>query len=94
MAAFAALLSGLRRAEKQLGRQLEGVRSAISSLEFGGAVSPAIPGRPYRRGRGRPAGSKNKTRKRRKLSAKARAAISAAQKARWAKVRAAAKKKV
>jgi ElaB/YqjD/DUF883 family membrane-anchored ribosome-binding protein len=47
--------------------------------------------------RGRPAGSKNvmKTgdaapvRKRRKMSAKARAAISAAQKARWAKRRAA-----
>jgi hypothetical protein len=46
--------------------------------------------------RGRPAGSKNAAkpaaRKRRRMSAKARAAISAAQKARWAKQKAAAKK--
>jgi len=43
--------------------------------------------------RGRPVGSKNvkeaPVRKRRKMSAKARAAISAAQKARWAKRKAA-----
>jgi hypothetical protein len=41
-----------------------------------------------KRGPGRPAG----TRKRRKMSAKARAAISAAQKARWAKQKAGEKK--
>ena len=44
-----------------------------------------------RRGPGRPAGPIGK--KRRTMSAKARAAISAAQKARWAKLRAAGKKK-
>lgn len=54
--------------------------------------------------RGRPAGTRSVTkrgpsraepggRKRRKMSAKARAAISAAQKARWAKVKAGEKKK-
>ena len=53
-----------------------------------------------KRGPGRPAGSKNKKgiiivggkRKRRKMSAKARAAISRAQKARWAKQKAVEKK--
>jgi hypothetical protein len=45
-----------------------------------------------RRGPGRPKGSKNKPRKRRKLSAEARARIAAAQRRRWAKVKAAQKK--
>jgi prophage DNA circulation protein len=50
-----------------------------------------------RRGPGRPAGSKNAIiivggKKRRKMSAKARAAISVAQKARWAKQKAGVKK--
>jgi hypothetical protein len=68
------LIRGLKDTEQQLLKQLKGVRSAISSLSFGSAVSPAMPG---------PA-----VRKRRKLSAKARAAISRAQKLRWAKQRA------
>jgi hypothetical protein len=60
------------------------------------AVNAAVAG--IRRGPGRPAGSKNAIiivggKKRRKMSAKARAAISAAQKARWAKQKAGAKKK-
>ena len=73
--AFDDLIRGLRKTEKQLAKQLQGVRRAISSLEFGSAVSPAMPDRPV-------------ARKRRRLSAKARAAISRAQKLRWAKQRA------
>jgi len=76
MANFNALLSSLRRVEQQLERQLTGVRTAISSLSFGSAVSPAIPGRGSR--------VQRSTRKRRKMSAAARAKISAAQKKRWA----------
>lgn len=73
--AFDDLIRGLRNTEKQLVKQLQGVRTAISSLEFGSAVSPAMPDQPVGR-------------KRRRLSAKARAAISRAQKLRWAKHRA------
>ena len=69
------LIRGLRDTEQQLVKQLKGIRSAIASLSFGSAVSPAMPGRPA-------------VRKRRRLSAKARAAISRAQKLRWAKQRA------
>jgi hypothetical protein len=83
MTNFKALLSGLRRAEAQFERQLSGVRAAIQSLEFGGAVSPSIPW----------SGTHEHTvvRKKRKMSAAARAKISAAQKKRWAKKRAASK---
>jgi hypothetical protein len=82
MGGFQSLIRNLRRAEEQLVRQLEGIRNAISSLEFGSAASPGIRigGRkrsPQRREAGR----------RRTLSAKARAAISRAQKKRWAKLR-------
>jgi len=83
MAGFQDLVSALRRAEKQLEQQLLGIRSAISSLEMGSAVSPPMPGR------GRVGGV---VRKRRKLSTAARKAISDAQKKRWAKQRAEAKK--
>jgi hypothetical protein len=78
--AFTDLIRGLRQTEHQLLKQLESVRGAISSLEMGSAVSPAVG--PRRR----------KVRARRTLSAKARAAISRAQKARWAKQKSAAKK--
>jgi hypothetical protein len=85
MAVSADVIATLRRAEQQLEQQLQSVRTAIAAL------SDATGGGPRRRrpaassrGPGRPAG----TRRRRKLSAKARAAISAAQKARWAKQRA------
>ena len=74
--AFDDLIRGLRNTEKQLVKQLQGVRTAISSLEFGSAVSPSMPDRPVVQKR------------RRRLSAKARAAISRAQKLRWAKHRA------
>ena len=71
--AFKDLIRGLRQTERQLLKQLESVRGAISSLEMGSAVSPAIGAR------------RRIVRTRRRLSAKARAAISRAQKARWAK---------
>lgn len=76
--AFIDLIHGLKQTERQLVKQLEGVRTAIASLEMGSAVSP---GADVRRG----------GRKRRRLSAKARAAISRAQKARWAKQKAASR---
>ncbi len=76
MAQFRVLISGLRRAEAQLEKQLEGVRNAISSLQATGGVGR---GRPP----GKPTGSGPK--RRRKMSRAARAKISAAQKARWAK---------
>jgi hypothetical protein len=64
------------------------IQHAVSSLVGGGSEAP--------RRRGRPAGSKNTAttaapKKRRKMSAKARKAISDAQKKRWAKQKAAAK---
>jgi hypothetical protein len=68
----------------------------LSQLGHGAQAAVARRGRPagsknaVKRGPGRPAGSG--TKKRRKMSAKARAAISAAQKARWAKQKAADKK--
>jgi hypothetical protein len=78
MATFQTLVRNLRRAERQLQRQLAGVRRAISSLEFGGAPVPEKA--PLKRGR-----RMTNVRKRRRLSAKARRAISLAQKKRWAK---------
>jgi hypothetical protein len=85
VADFKALLSGLRRAEAQFERQLAGVRAAIQSLEFGGAVSPSVPW---------PGTHQHSVvRVKRKMSAAARAKISAAQKKRWAAVKAAPKKK-
>jgi hypothetical protein len=87
MAAFGGLVSALRRAEQQLERQLDGVRTAISSLEMGSAVSPAVPARgaiALRAG--------GVVRKRRRLSAAARKRISDAQKKRWAKQRAETKR--
>jgi len=74
--AFNDVIRGLKKTEQHLVKQLEGVRGAIASLSFGSAVSPSMPG---------------PVRKRRRLSAKARAAISRAQKLRWAKQRAAKK---
>ena len=72
MANFKALLLELRRAEAQFEKQLAGIRAAISSLEFGGAVSPSLPGLDTRIA----------VRKKRKASPAARAKNSAVQKKR------------
>jgi hypothetical protein len=80
------LLNTLRTEEQQLTKQLAGIRGAISSLEAGDANAATIRRRP---GQLRASMSAHpRARKRSKLSAKGRAAISAAQKARWAKIRA------
>jgi len=91
MASFEGILSGLRRAERELEAQLAGVRAALSSL----IGSAAGTGR-----RGRPKGSKNKIiivggrpkRKRRKLSAATIEKMRKSQRARWARKKAADKK--
>jgi len=81
MADFDTLLAGLRRAEQQMESQLGGIRGAIAALQSGGVQG-------LRRTRSTASDSPAPVRKRRKMSAKARAAISAAQKARWAKQKA------
>ena len=85
---------------QQIAKTLQGIRDTATSLlqQLGQdavtVVRRARRGRPpgggKRRGPGRPAGTG--TRKRRKMSAEARAKISAAQKKRWAKQKAAEKK--
>ena len=72
---FADVVRDLKATEQQLVGQLGSVRAAIAALQTGNATVPAVSERPV-------------VRKRRRLSAKARAAISRAQKARWAKHRA------
>lgn len=78
MAAFQTLLAGLKRAESQLQRQLEGVRNALAALERGTGGQR----------RGRPAkGSVPVRRRRRRLSAAGRAKLRASAKRRWAEAR-------
>jgi hypothetical protein len=81
MAALQHLVRRLRQAERELEKQLEGIRAAISSLEFGGGGVP----RSERMKR-----SASRPRRKRKMSARARRAISLAQKRRWAKKKAGA----
>ena len=81
-----ALESQLQALDAQRAQIIQQIQAAVSQLTSGGDA-PAAP--VTRRGPGRPAGTK--VRKRRKLSAKARKAISDAQKKRWAKQKADAK---
>jgi len=82
--AFNDLIRGLKQTEQHLMKQLESIRGAISSLKMGNSVSPSM-----RRRSNAKIGTQTGVRKRRRLSAKARAAISRAQKLRWAKQKAA-----
>jgi hypothetical protein len=87
---------------QQISKTLEGIRDTATGLlsELGDQVQGLTRrGRGRRRGRppgvsrmARPAPASSGRRKRRKMSAAARKAISDAQKARWARQRAAAKK--
>ena len=85
MAGFESLVGELRRAEQQLEQQLQSVRGAIASLQTDSAGSPAVHQRSV------DTSTIEVVRKRRRLSAAARKAISDAQKKRWAKHKAAAK---
>lgn len=76
------ILAALRQEEKQLQRQLSGIQNAIAALD-GGTNMRGF--RPKAYGSG--------LRQKRTLSAAARAKISQAAKARWAKVRAEKSKK-
>ena len=84
------VVNALRQEEQQLATQLSKIRAAIGAL--GSNIGYVVTGRggPKRGGSEQPKAPSIRKRKRR-LSAKARAAISAAQKKRWAKVRAAKK---
>jgi hypothetical protein len=62
---------------QELKAELKELTKAFPRLEFGSAISPSVPKQVY-----------TSPPKRRKLSAKARRAISVAQKKRWAKLRA------
>lgn len=84
--AFDTLVQELRRAEQQLERQLEGIRTALSSLSVSSAVSHAT----ARRTRS-VSPMNGDGRRRRKMSAAARKAISDAQKKRWARHKAEAR---
>jgi hypothetical protein len=64
---------------KELTAEIASLKKAFPHLSFGSAVSPAMPDAMEER---------TVRRRRRKMSAAARAKISAAQKARWAKVKA------
>jgi hypothetical protein len=80
------VLSQLRQEQQQAEKHLNNIRQAISALSNGGLVSSGSV-RNQRRPEA-PGGKK----KRRKMSAKARKAISDAQKKRWAAQKAGAKK--
>lgn len=83
------VINSLRQEEQHVATQLSKIRAAITAL--GSNIGYIVTGSrgPKRRGPRRP--KTTGVRKRRRLSAKARAAISRAQKRRWAKHRAAQK---
>jgi hypothetical protein len=80
------IVARLRKEEAQLAKQMKGIRDAISSLEFGGW---AVPEPAVNAGGSRIRARRPSRRKRRKFSAATIAKMRAAQKARWATVRAA-----
>ena len=73
MAGFKQIVARLKVEERKVLTQLNGIRSAIASLEFGSSVSPSL--------------SPAVTRRKRKFSAATRRKMALAQKARWAKVK-------
>jgi hypothetical protein len=88
--AFSDIINTLRQEEQQLARQLSGIRAALTAL--GSNLPYIITGRGRKPGRAAKTQADTAPRKRRRLSAKARKAISDAQKKRWAAQRAGAKK--
>jgi hypothetical protein len=82
MAAFKHIIARLKAEERKVLKQMNGIRRAIESLEFGAAVSP--PGGAARISRGTRAGV-NVRRRKRKFSAATRRRMALAQKARWAR---------
>jgi hypothetical protein len=66
---------------QELKKELAELTKAFPHLEFGSAISPSVPRQTYKA-----------PTKRKSMSAEARKAISAAQKARWAKQKSGAKK--
>ena len=101
--ALSDVMNSLREEEERLTKQLSGIRAAITAL--GSNLGYIVTGRGPKPGRkrGRPGHApalsadgvsppaSDEPRKRRTMSAKARAAISRAQKMRWAKQKAGAK---
>jgi hypothetical protein len=78
MANLSRVINELRRERERLSREVARLDNAIAALDYVGGSS---------NGR-RAAGARRGRRPRRKLSAAARARIAAAQRARWAKVKA------
>jgi hypothetical protein len=87
--AFSDVMNTLREEEQKLAKQLSAIRVAMSAL--GSNLGYIATG--HGRKPARPKGSVAGVRKRKPLSAKARKAISDAQKKRWAKQKAAAAKR-
>jgi hypothetical protein len=82
------VVNALRQEEQQLATQLSKIRAAIGAL--GSNIGYVVTGRggPKRGGGAEQPKAPSVRKRKHRLSAKARAAISAAQKRRWAKVRA------
>ena len=81
MTGFREVIADLRQVEQQLVQQLEGVRTAISSLEMNGATRPSTKRGP---GRAVDASAAKPARRRRGMSAAARKAVSLRMKKYWA----------
>lgn len=86
MATFSDMLGRLRKAERQLESQIVGVRGAIAAL--GGKATVAGGRQTRSHGVDPRSGGTTRRGKRGQISADGRARIAAAQKARWAKLRA------